>query len=46
VKNDPWQTFYAIKDLPTPPLPSSISKESLKIIEMLLEKDPQKRLDA
>ena len=40
IKNDAWQTFYAIKDLPIKALPSSISLTSKKIIEMLLEKDP------
>ena len=32
MKEDPWQTILAIKDLEPNPLPSSIKEENIQII--------------
>ena len=46
MKDDPWQTILAIKELEPSPLPSSIKEENKKIVSMLLQKIPENRPDA
>jgi hypothetical protein len=46
MRDDPWQTIIAIKEAEPTPLPSTIKEENKKIISMLLQKEPDNRLDA